>query len=245
MVSSNNVFVAATGVTDGELCCAGCATPRTGPPPTRCRCGRCRGRCARVTVNLVIVSHSAQLAEGTAELARQMGGDEVAIEPAGGLDDGSIGTDAERVRAAIERVRSPDGVLVLMDLGSALMSAEIAVELLEEDGGPVALSGAPLVEGAVARRARARGGAELAEVATEARGALAMKTSQLEEETPRRRPRGGWRTAEGSSSGCPSATASACTCARPGGIIELVATTTRRSSCATRPAGPARPTAAA
>ena len=132
-------------------------------------------------VNLVIVSHSAQLADGTVELARQMGGDEVAIEPAGGLDDGSIGTDAERVRAAIERVRSPAGVLVLMDLGSALMSAEIALELLEEGGGPVVLSAAPLVEGAVAAAARARGGAALAEVATEARGALVMKTSQLEE----------------------------------------------------------------
>ena len=67
-----------------------------------------------------------------AELAAQMGGDEVAIEPAGGIDDGSIGTDAERVRAAVERVRSDDGVLVLMDLGSALMSAEIALEMLEE-----------------------------------------------------------------------------------------------------------------
>lgn len=133
-------------------------------------------------VNLVIVSHSAQLADGTAELARQMGGDEVAIEPAGGLDDGSIGTDAERVRAAIERVRSPDGVLVLMDLGSALMSAEIALELLEGDGGPVVLSAAPLVEGAVAAAARARGGAALTEVAAEARGALVMKTSQVEED---------------------------------------------------------------
>ena len=133
-------------------------------------------------VNLVIVSHSAQLADGTVELARQMGGDEVLVEPAGGLDDGAIGTDAERVRAAIERVRSPAGVLVLMDLGSALMSAEIALELLEEGGGPVALSAAPLVEGAVAAAARARGGAALAEVASEARGALVMKTSQLEED---------------------------------------------------------------
>src|SRR3954449_9325121 len=135
-------------------------------------------------VNLVIVSHSSRLAEGVAELAAEMGGGEVAIEPAGGLDDGSIGTDAERVRAAVERVRSPDGVLVLMDLGSALMSAEIALEMLE-DGGPVALSAAPLVEGAVAAAARARAGAALAEVAAEARGALAMKTSQLgEEEAP-------------------------------------------------------------
>ena len=133
-------------------------------------------------VNLVIVSHSARLAEGVAELAAEMGGGEVAIEPAGGLEDGAIGTDAERVRAAIERVRSPDGVLVLMDLGSALMSAEIALEMIEEDGGPVTLSPAPLVEGAVAAAARARAGAALAEVAAEARGALAMKTSQLDED---------------------------------------------------------------
>jgi phosphocarrier protein FPr len=130
-------------------------------------------------VNLVIVSHSSRLAEGVAELAAEMGGGEVAIEPAGGLDDGSIGTDAERVRAAVERVRSPEGVLVLMDLGSALMSAEIALEMLD-DGGPVMMSAAPLVEGAVAAAARARAGAALAEVAAEARGALAMKTSQLE-----------------------------------------------------------------
>jgi len=132
-------------------------------------------------VNLVIVSHSARLAEGVAELAAEMGGGEVAIEPAGGLDDGALGTDAERVRAAVERVRSPDGVLVLMDLGSALMSAEIALEMIEDVGGPVTLSPAPLVEGAVAAAARARAGAALAEVAAEARGALAMKTSQLED----------------------------------------------------------------
>ena len=134
-----------------------------------------------MTVNLVLVSHSARLAEGVAELAAEMGGGEVLIEPAGGIDDGAIGTDAERVRAAVERVRSDDGVLVLMDLGSALMSAEIALEMLE-DGGPVMLTAAPLVEGAVAAAARARGGAELAEVAAEARGALAAKAAQLGEE---------------------------------------------------------------
>src|SRR3954469_6314694 len=113
-----------------------------------------------------------------------MGGEDVRIEAAGGIDEeGTLGTDAERVRAAIERVRSADGVLVLMDLGSALMSAEIAIELLSDGGGPVALSAAPLVEGAVAAAARARGDAGLAEVAAEARGALVMKTSQLEEES--------------------------------------------------------------
>ena len=130
-------------------------------------------------VGLVIVSHSAGLAQGAAELAREMGGGDVAIAAAGGLDDGSVGTDAARVMAAVDEVRSPDGVLVLMDLGSALMSAEMAVEMADPDGGPVELSAAPLVEGAVAAAARARGGAALAEVAAEARGALRMKTSQL------------------------------------------------------------------
>jgi phosphocarrier protein FPr len=74
---------------------------------------------------------------------------------------------------------SPDGVLVLMDLGSALMSAEFAIELLEGAAGPVRLSEAPLVEGTVAAAVAARGGSSLEEVAAEARGALAMKTSQL------------------------------------------------------------------
>jgi multiphosphoryl transfer protein len=134
-------------------------------------------------VGLVIVSHSAELAAGVVELAREMGGGDVPIEAAGGLDDGSVGTDAARVQAAIERAMSADGVLVLMDLGSALMSAEMATELLGGDD-RVLLSEAPLVEGAVAAAAVARGGASLEEVAAEARGALAMKVSQLAGEEP-------------------------------------------------------------
>ncbi len=129
-------------------------------------------------VGLVIVSHSAALAAGVVELARQMGGEEVRIEAAGGMEDGSIGTDAERVRAAIERAMSDDGVLVLMDLGSALLSAEMAVELMDGDG-RVELSEAPLVEGAVAAAASARGGASLEEVRSEAAAALGMKAAQL------------------------------------------------------------------
>jgi len=132
-------------------------------------------------VGLVIVSHSAELADGVVELAGQMGGGDVRIEAAGGLEDGTVGTDAARVQAAIERAMSADGVLVLMDLGSALMSAEMATELLVGDDS-VLLSEAPLVEGAVAAAAAARGGASLEEVAAEARGALAMKASQLEAE---------------------------------------------------------------
>ncbi len=131
-------------------------------------------------VGIVVVSHSDALAEGVVALAREMGGEELALEAAGGTDEpGVLGTDAERVRAAIERAMSSDGVLVLMDLGSALMSAEFAVELLGDSPGRVLLSEAPLVEGAVAAAAAASGGASLEEVAAEARGALAMKSSQL------------------------------------------------------------------
>src|ERR1700759_3594782 len=109
-----------------------------------------------------------------------MGGPDLVIEPAGGIDEeGVLGSNDERVRAAIERAMSPDGVLVLMDLGSALMSAEFAVELLGDVPGRVLLSEAPLVEGAVAAAAAASGGASLDEVAAESRGALAMKSSQL------------------------------------------------------------------
>ncbi|HTU96581.1 MAG TPA: dihydroxyacetone kinase phosphoryl donor subunit DhaM, partial [Solirubrobacteraceae bacterium] len=139
-------------------------------------------------VGIVVVSHSDVLAQGVVRLAREMGGAELAIEAAGGIEDSDpahpvLGTDAERVRSAIERAMSPDGVLVLMDLGSALMSAEFAVEILDGAAGPVKLSAAPLVEGAVAAAAAAAGGASLDEVAAEARGALAMKTSQIDDDS--------------------------------------------------------------
>jgi multiphosphoryl transfer protein len=131
-------------------------------------------------VGIVVVSHSETLAEGVVALAREMGSAELPLEAAGGTEEpGVLGTSAERVQAAIERVMSPDGVLVLMDLGSALMSAEFAVELLGDAPGRVMLSEAPLVEGAVAAAAAAGGGASLEEVAAEARGALAMKSTQL------------------------------------------------------------------
>jgi multiphosphoryl transfer protein len=134
-------------------------------------------------VGLVIVSHSATLAAGVVELARQMGGEDVAIEAAGGMADppGEIGTDMALVLAAIEAAASDDGVLVLMDLGSAVMSAEMAAEMVE--GTEVLLCEAPLVEGAVAAAARARTGASLAEVAAEARSAIGMKAAQLGVET--------------------------------------------------------------
>jgi multiphosphoryl transfer protein len=133
-------------------------------------------------VGLVLVSHSATLAQGTAELARQMGGEDVAIEPAGGLDlpDRPIGTDAVVVSAAIERAWSDEGVLVLMDLGSAVLSAEMAVEMLDDERRErVLLTSAPFVEGAVAAAVAARLGRSLRDVAAEARGGLAPKAEHV------------------------------------------------------------------
>jgi dihydroxyacetone kinase phosphotransfer subunit len=85
-------------------------------------------------IGLVIVSHSAKLAEGVCELARQVARDKVKIAAAGGTADpqNPIGTDAFQVLQAIESVYSEEGVLVLMDLGSAVLSAETALELLGE-----------------------------------------------------------------------------------------------------------------
>ena len=133
-------------------------------------------------VGIVLVSHSAALAEAVVELARQMGGSDVPLEAAGGVQDerDALGTDAALVEQAIERAGSEDGVLVLMDLGSAVMSAEMAVDMLGDDQRDgVLLSEAPLVEGAVAAAAAARAGGSLEDVAREARAGLRMKASHL------------------------------------------------------------------
>jgi multiphosphoryl transfer protein len=132
-------------------------------------------------VGLVLVSHSATLAEGVAELARGMGA-EVPIELAGGIEAPApaLGTDVVRVVEAIERADQGDGVLVLMDLGSAVLSAEMALDLLPpEQRERVLLSEAPLVEGAVAAAVTAKLGASLEDVAAEARGALEAKATHL------------------------------------------------------------------
>lgn len=102
-------------------------------------------------VALVIVAHSAKLAEGVRELAAQMTQGRVPIFAAGGVDDDILGTNAERIREALEAALAADEqVLVLMDLGSAVLSARMAIDLLPEEARPrVRLSQAPLVEGAV------------------------------------------------------------------------------------------------
>ena len=108
-------------------------------------------------IGIVIVSHSAKISEGVSELADQMTQQRVRVVPAGGVDDETIGTNAERIYSAIEQADSGDGVLVLLDLGSAVMSAQMAVEMLPEgQQAQVQLSEAPLVEGAEHRRFEAK-----------------------------------------------------------------------------------------
>jgi PTS hybrid protein len=113
-------------------------------------------------VGLVLVSHSPQIADGTAELVRQMAG-EVEIVAVGGDVDGGFGTDPERIKAAIESLGS-DEALVFMDLGSAVLSAETVLEMLSsEDREKVRLVDAPFVEGAFAAGVIASAGSEAEE----------------------------------------------------------------------------------
>jgi dihydroxyacetone kinase phosphotransfer subunit len=97
-------------------------------------------------VNLLIVSHSAQLAAGVKEFADQVAGAKIKIAAAGGTADGALGTSVERIQAGLQEVASPDGVLVLVDIGGAVISVETAIEMLEMPR--VQISDAPLVEGA-------------------------------------------------------------------------------------------------
>jgi PTS hybrid protein len=118
-------------------------------------------------VGIVVVSHSADLAEGLAALASQMAGPDVRIEPAGGLPDGSLGTDEDRVRAD-----QGSGVVILGDLGSAILTVR---HVLERHGnGHVRLADAPIVEGAIAAAVTASANMPLDDVvksAEDARGA--------------------------------------------------------------------------
>jgi phosphoenolpyruvate---glycerone phosphotransferase subunit DhaM len=134
-------------------------------------------------VGLVVVSHSRPLAAAAVTLARQMlPSAEVAVEVAAGTDDGGLGTDAVAVSAAITAADSGDGVVVLMDLGSAVMSAETALELLDDDvRDRVVLSSAPLVEGLVGAVVVAAGGADRDRVAAEALRGLAPKQAHLDQ----------------------------------------------------------------
>jgi phosphoenolpyruvate---glycerone phosphotransferase subunit DhaM len=118
-------------------------------------------------VGIVLVSHSAALAEGAAELAAQISGGTVAIIPAGGTDDGRLGTSAEKVRTAVKRADRGAGVLIIPDLGSAVLTVRAllaeADQLAGADGleARVELADAPFVEGVVAATVTAAAGADI------------------------------------------------------------------------------------
>ena len=122
-------------------------------------------------VGFVLISHSKEIAEGTADLVRQMAG-EVEMRAVGGDSEGSFGTDPDRIREAIEGLGA-DEVLVFMDLGSAVLSAESVLEMLEPDRREkVRLVDAPFVEGVFSAAVIASTGAdagECVEAAMEAR----------------------------------------------------------------------------
>ena len=126
-------------------------------------------------VSLVLVSHSKMLAEGLREMVMQVAGERVRVAAVGGTADGRLGTNAEAVVDAIRAVDGGDGVLVLLDLGSAWLSVEMALEELSDaERARVCVSEAPLVEGAVLAAVQASVGAPLSEVAAAAAGAASI-----------------------------------------------------------------------
>lgn len=126
-------------------------------------------------VGIVVVSHSADLARGVAELASQMAGPDVRIEAAGGGPGGTLGTDDALVRDAIRRANQGEGVIVLGDIGSAILTIRHVLE--RQSNGHARLVDAPLVEGAVAAAVVASAGCaadDVARAAEEARGATKL-----------------------------------------------------------------------
>ncbi len=126
-------------------------------------------------VGLVIVSHSSKIAEGVRDLAGQMAPDYQNLIPAGGLEDGSLGTDPMKILDAMKTANEGDGVALLVDLGSGIMSAETAFELLEDEDIDVRLADAPIVEGAIAASVEAVCGGNIDEVMKAAEDASKMR----------------------------------------------------------------------
>jgi len=113
------------------------------------------------TVGIVLVSHSAALAEGAAELARQVAGGAVPVIPAGGTDDGGLGTSADKVAQAINQADRGAGVLIVPDLGSAVLTVRALLADPDDLPGPVVLADAPFIEGVVAATVTAAAGVDI------------------------------------------------------------------------------------
>lgn len=134
-------------------------------------------------IGIVVVSHSDQLAAGLADLITQMQPD-VPVRAAGGASDGGLGTSADKIHQALIELDSPDGILVFLDLGSAVMSAEVALErLMADQRARVLISDAPLVEGAILAALNAALGLSLAQVAASAQAARQFPKNVLHRQT--------------------------------------------------------------
>jgi phosphoenolpyruvate---glycerone phosphotransferase subunit DhaM len=128
-------------------------------------------------VGLVLISHSGKLVEGLREMVAQVAGDDVHVATAGGTEDGRLGTSAPQIEGAIRGVlqAGADDALVLLDLGSAALCLELALEEFDEaDRARVRVSEAPLVEGAILAAVQASIGASIDEVAAAADGGATM-----------------------------------------------------------------------
>lgn len=119
-------------------------------------------------VGVVLVSHSARLAEGLAELVRELGGDQVPVIAAGGMDDGSLGTSYGKIERAVREADQGAGVLLLGDLGSALLTVKTVLDEGMAEQARAVLADAPFVEGAVAAVVTASAGGDLEAVRTAA-----------------------------------------------------------------------------
>lgn len=115
-------------------------------------------------VGIVVVSHSEKLAEGVIDLARMMA-KKVKIAKAGGLEDGSFGTSFDRITQAIDEVYSDDGVILIMDMGSALMTSEMVVESCDKE--KIMMADCPIVEGTVTAAVMAENGSSIEEIINE------------------------------------------------------------------------------
>ena len=125
-------------------------------------------------VGIVLISHSRALAEGAADVAGQVSGGAVQLVGIGGTEDGRLGTSADALAAAVEKVDAGEGVVILPDLGSSVLTARA---YLAEPGhrADVVIADAPFVEGAVAAAVTASGGASLADVVQAAEGARGVR----------------------------------------------------------------------
>ena len=139
-------------------------------------------------IHLILVSHHPDIARGIAALAAQMSAAPETIHTAAGIDDADnpVGTDAVRIMQTLLEADNPDGILILVDLGSAILSAQTALDLLDDPAlaARCRISAAPLVEGTISAAVAASSGADLETVAREATQALAAKQASLGESAP-------------------------------------------------------------